>query len=147
MKFEIVNNKFVKDGKEIKIISGAVHYFRNMPDTWDDIFCKLKAMGCNTVETYCAWNMHEKKMDEFDFSGPISRRTPSAGIPVKVKSVIAGNRIGAQQTAYHTYGCDHYRFYDFHFSLLVLVIYHSTGVNSNQQVEPASASTVISVTP
>ena len=69
MKFEIIGNKFVKDGEEIKIISGAVHYFRNMKDTWRDIFKKMKAMGLNTVETYCAWNMHEKKVDEFDFSG------------------------------------------------------------------------------
>lgn len=69
MTFEIVKNEFIKDGKPIKLISGAVHYFRNMPDTWDDIFLKLKAMGCNCVETYCAWNMHEKKQGEFDFSG------------------------------------------------------------------------------
>ena len=68
MKFEIVKNSFVLNGKQIKIISGAVHYFRNMPDTWHDIFKKLKAMGCNCVETYCAWNMHEKRPDVFDFS-------------------------------------------------------------------------------
>ncbi len=69
MTFEIIKSDFVKDGKPIKLISGAVHYFRNMPDTWDDIFAKLLAMGCNCVETYCAWNMHEKKQGEFDFSG------------------------------------------------------------------------------
>lgn len=69
MKFEIVNNHFMKDGKEIKIISGAVHYFRNMPDTWDYIFKQLKALGCNCVETYCAWNMHEKKPGEYCFDG------------------------------------------------------------------------------
>ena len=69
MKFEINGNRFIKDGKEIKIISGAVHYFRNMPDTWTDIFKKMRAMGCNCVETYCAWNLHEKKPGEFDFSG------------------------------------------------------------------------------
>ena len=69
MTFEIRGNQFVKDGKPIKIISGAVHYFRNMPDTWCDIFAKLKAMGCNCVETYCAWNMHEKVEGQFDFSG------------------------------------------------------------------------------
>ncbi|MBO5224609.1 MAG: beta-galactosidase [Clostridia bacterium] len=68
MEFKIEKNKFIKDGKEIKIISGAVHYFRNMPDTWRDIFKKLKALGCNCVETYCAWNMHEKQPDVFDFS-------------------------------------------------------------------------------
>ncbi|MBO5944419.1 MAG: beta-galactosidase, partial [Clostridia bacterium] len=47
---------------------GAVHYFRNMPDTWRDIFKKLRPIGCNCVETYCAWNMHEKKPDEYDFT-------------------------------------------------------------------------------
>lgn len=69
MEFKIEGNKFIKDGQEIKIISGAVHYFRNMKDTWRDIFKKMVAMGLNCVETYCAWNMHEKKVDEFDFTG------------------------------------------------------------------------------
>ena len=69
MDFKIQGNQFVLNGEPIKIISGAVHYFRNMPDTWGDIFKKMKAMGLNCVETYCAWNMHEKKMDEFDFAG------------------------------------------------------------------------------
>ena len=68
MTFEVKGNQFIKDGKEIKLISGAVHYFRNMPDTWRDIFKKLRAIGCNCVETYCAWNMHEKKPDEYDFT-------------------------------------------------------------------------------
>lgn len=69
MTFEISKNQFLKDGKPIKIISGAVHYFRNMPDTWSDIFKKMRAMGCNCVETYCAWNMHEKEPGKFDFNG------------------------------------------------------------------------------
>ncbi len=69
MTFTIENDQFIKDGKPIKLISGAVHYFRNMPDTWNDIFLKMKALGCNCVETYCAWNMHEKKPGEYDFSG------------------------------------------------------------------------------
>ncbi|MBO5332966.1 MAG: beta-galactosidase [Clostridia bacterium] len=72
MTFEIIKNQFVKDGKPIKIISGAVHYFRNMPDTWEDIFMKMKAMGCNCVETYCAWNMHEKVPGEYDFTGNLN---------------------------------------------------------------------------
>ena len=43
MVFEIKGNQFYRDGKPIKIISGAVHYFRNMSDTWTDIFKKMKA--------------------------------------------------------------------------------------------------------
>ena len=40
MTFEVRGKDFYKDGKPIKIISGAVHYFRNMPDTWTDILRK-----------------------------------------------------------------------------------------------------------
>lgn len=69
MIFETRGKDFIKDGKPIKLISASVHYFRNLPDTWDDIFAKLRALGCNCVETYCAWNMHEKTKGEFDFSG------------------------------------------------------------------------------
>ncbi len=75
MTFEIKNGNFQKDGKPIKLISGAVHYFRNMPDTWRDIFKKMRAMGCNCVETYCAWNMHEKQPESYDFSGNLDIAT------------------------------------------------------------------------
>ena len=75
MDFKIENNQFIKDGKPIKIISGAVHYFRNMVDTWEDIFKKLKALGCNCVETYCAWNMHEKVEGQYDFTGNLDIAT------------------------------------------------------------------------
>ncbi len=69
MNFKVEKNQFYRDGKPIKLISGAVHYFRNMPDTWSDIFKKMKAMGCNCVETYCAWNMHEPSAGHFCFEG------------------------------------------------------------------------------
>ncbi len=69
MTFEIVKHGFLKNGIPTKLISGAVHYFRNMPDTWPDIFGKMKALGCNCVETYCAWNFHEPKPGEYDFTG------------------------------------------------------------------------------
>ena len=69
MNFRVEKNQFYKEDKPIKLISGAVHYFRNMPDTWLDIFKKLKAMGCNCVETYCAWNMHEPEIGRFCFEG------------------------------------------------------------------------------
>ncbi len=75
MTFEVKGNQFIKDGEPIKLISGAVHYFRNMPDTWRDIFKKMKAMGLNCVETYCVWNMHEKKPGEYDFTGNLDIAT------------------------------------------------------------------------
>ena len=69
MKFEIQGAQFLRDGKPVKLMSGAVHYFRNMPDTWDDIFKKMRAMGLNCVETYCAWNLHEPEPNKFCFEG------------------------------------------------------------------------------
>ncbi len=69
MDFKIEGKEFVRDGKPIKIMSGAVHYFRNMPDSWDDIFDKMCALGLNCVETYTAWNMHEPHPGEFCFEG------------------------------------------------------------------------------
>lgn len=74
MKFEIREKDFFFNDEPFKIISGAVHYFRNLPDTWDDIFEKLVALGCNCVETYCVWNMHEKHLGEYDFSGMLDIR-------------------------------------------------------------------------
>ena len=42
---------FVVEGKEKRILSGAVHYFRIPPPYWMDRLTKLKAAGLNTVET------------------------------------------------------------------------------------------------
>lgn len=42
---------FVVEGKEKKILSGAIHYFRVVPAYWKDRLSKLKAAGLNTVET------------------------------------------------------------------------------------------------
>lgn len=67
--FEIKNKKFYMDSKPFDIYSGAMHYFRTVPEYWEDRLTKLKAAGFNTVETYVCWNLHEKKPGEFDFSG------------------------------------------------------------------------------
>lgn len=43
--------EFLLEGKPFRILSGAIHYFRVVPDYWRDRLVKLKAMGLNTVET------------------------------------------------------------------------------------------------
>lgn len=67
-RFEIKDN-FYLDGNPFQVISGSIHYFRVVPEYWRDRLEKLKAMGCNTVETYIAWNVHEPEKGVFDFSG------------------------------------------------------------------------------
>ena len=66
--FEI-KDTFLLDGKPFQIISGAIHYFRVVPEYWQDRLEKLKNMGCNTVETYIPWNLTEPKKGEFNFEG------------------------------------------------------------------------------
>ncbi|RNI20414.1 glycoside hydrolase family 35 protein [Flexivirga caeni] len=51
------------------ILSGALHYFRVHPDQWADRVQRCRAMGLTTIETYVAWNFHEPRRGERDFSG------------------------------------------------------------------------------
>lgn len=67
-KFEIKED-FLLDGKPIKILSGAIHYFRIHPADWYHSLYNLKALGFNTVETYIPWNLHEPEEEAFNFSG------------------------------------------------------------------------------
>ncbi|MEI5990575.1 glycosyl hydrolase [Enterococcus termitis] len=66
--FEIKED-FLLDGKPIKLISGAIHYFRMTPAQWEDSLYNLKALGANTVETYIPWNIHEPIEGTYDFEG------------------------------------------------------------------------------
>lgn len=60
---------FMLEGKPTQLISGAVHYFRIVPEYWEDRLRKVKAMGCNCIETYIAWNVHEPREGQFNFEG------------------------------------------------------------------------------
>ncbi|MBP3198243.1 MAG: beta-galactosidase [Butyrivibrio sp.] len=67
-RFEI-KDTFILDGEPFKVISGSFHYFRTVPEYWKDRLEKLKALGCNTVETYIPWNLTEPRKGEFNFEG------------------------------------------------------------------------------
>ena len=58
------------DGRDTLIYSGAFHYFRCPKELWRDRFRRMKQAGLNTVETYVAWNCHERAApaDVNDFS-------------------------------------------------------------------------------
>ena len=62
-------DKFFKNGKEHRVLSGAMHYFRISREYWHDRLEKLRQCGFNTVETYVCWNLHEPKEGVFDFTG------------------------------------------------------------------------------
>ena len=69
MSFVIGEQHFLLHHKPFKIISGAVHYFRIVPEYWYKTLYNLKAMGCNTVETYVPWNFHQPQPESFNFEG------------------------------------------------------------------------------
>lgn len=72
---------FRRDGEEHRILSGAIHYFRVVPELWHDRLLRLRALGLNTVETYIPWNWHEQRRGDMDFSGPrdLARFVQTAG--------------------------------------------------------------------
>jgi beta-galactosidase len=80
-KFERIGDQLLFDGQPFRIFSGAMHYFRVHPELWRDRMVKMKAMGLNTLETYVAWNLHEPRPGEFNFSGfaDIERFIETAG--------------------------------------------------------------------
>ena len=51
---------FTIDGHDTFIYSASFHYFRCPKPLWRDRFKKLKEAGFNTVETYAAWDWHER---------------------------------------------------------------------------------------
>ncbi len=66
--FSYNDTEFLLNGEKFTVISGAMHYFRIPREYWRDRLLKLRECGFNTVETYTAWNLHEKREGEFDFS-------------------------------------------------------------------------------
>ncbi len=66
--FEI-RDTFYLNEEPFRIISGAVHYFRIVPEYWEDRLKKLLLMGANTVETYIPWNLHEPKRGQYRWDG------------------------------------------------------------------------------
>jgi len=51
MPLEARDSAFYLDDKKMQLLSGAVHYFRVVPDYWEDRLMRLKACGLNCVET------------------------------------------------------------------------------------------------
>ncbi|MEQ4486609.1 glycoside hydrolase family 35 protein [Cohnella silvisoli] len=66
---QVKDAQFYLNGQPYQILSGAIHYFRVVPEYWEDRLIKLKACGFNTVETYIPWNLHESREGFFFFEG------------------------------------------------------------------------------
>lgn len=71
--FTVGDDHFRLDGKPVRLLSGALHYFRVHEAQWEHRLSMLRAMGLNTVETYVPWNLHEPRPGEFRDVGALGR--------------------------------------------------------------------------
>lgn len=63
--FRVGEDDFELDGRPVRLLSGALHYFRVHEAQWGHRLAMLRAMGLNCVETYVPWNLHEPRPGEF----------------------------------------------------------------------------------
>ncbi|MER7985834.1 beta-galactosidase [Streptomyces noursei] len=64
MRFAVGERDFEVDGRPVRLLSGALHYFRVHEAQWGHRLAMLRAMGLNCVETYVPWNWHEPRPGE-----------------------------------------------------------------------------------
>ncbi|MFF0753692.1 beta-galactosidase family protein [Streptomyces sp. NPDC004267] len=57
--FVVGDEDFLLDGRPVRLLSGALHYFRVHEQQWEHRLGMLRAMGLNCVETYVPWNLYE----------------------------------------------------------------------------------------
>lgn len=57
------------DGKEFQYVSGSFHYFRAVPDAWEDRLKTMRAAGLNALDTYVEWSLHNPQENVYDFEG------------------------------------------------------------------------------
>lgn len=63
--FTVGDEDFRMDGRPVRLLSGALHYFRVHEGQWGHRLAMLRAMGLNAVETYVPWNLHEPQQGRF----------------------------------------------------------------------------------
>ncbi|MEU6846275.1 beta-galactosidase family protein [Streptomyces sp. NPDC046716] len=71
--FRVGEDDFEVDGRPVRLLSGALHYFRVHEEQWGHRLRMLRAMGLNCVETYVPWNLHEPGPGRFDDVAAVGR--------------------------------------------------------------------------
>ncbi|MEU5719026.1 beta-galactosidase family protein [Streptomyces sp. NPDC020403] len=77
--FTVDDDGFRRDGSPVRLLSGALHYFRVHEGQWGHRLAMLRAMGLNCVETYVPWNLHEPREGAFRDVGALGRFLDAAG--------------------------------------------------------------------
>ncbi|MER6996396.1 beta-galactosidase family protein [Streptomyces sp. NPDC000410] len=71
--FTVGDEHFLLDGRPVRLLSGALHYFRVHEAQWGHRLAMLRAMGLNCVETYVPWNLHEPEPGRYSDVGALGR--------------------------------------------------------------------------
>ncbi|MGW0734634.1 beta-galactosidase [Streptomyces sp. NPDC002851] len=71
--FRVGDTDFELDGRPVRLLSGALHYFRVHEEHWHHRLAMLRALGLNCVETYVPWNLHQPGRDRFHDVAAVSR--------------------------------------------------------------------------
>jgi beta-galactosidase len=77
--FRVGETDFVLDGRPVRLLSGALHYFRVHEAQWGHRLAMLRSLGLNCVETYVPWNLHEPRPGEVRDVGALGRFLDAAG--------------------------------------------------------------------
>jgi beta-galactosidase len=77
--FTVGDTDFLLDGRPVRLLSGALHYFRVREEQWAHRLGMLRAMGLNCVETYVPWNVHEPRPGDFRDVRQLGRFLDAAG--------------------------------------------------------------------
>ncbi|GAA3396756.1 beta-galactosidase family protein [Streptomyces roseoviridis] len=71
--FVVGDEDFLLDGGPVRLLSGALHYFRVHEEQWDHRLGMLRAMGLNCAETYVPWNLYEPEPGRYGDVGALGR--------------------------------------------------------------------------
>ncbi|MEU8828179.1 beta-galactosidase [Streptomyces sp. NPDC048636] len=71
--FVVGAEDFELDGRPVRLLSGALHYFRVAEGHWEHRLAMVRAMGLNCVETYVPWNLHEPSPGRFEDVAALGR--------------------------------------------------------------------------
>ncbi|MFI5702295.1 beta-galactosidase family protein [Streptomyces xanthochromogenes] len=71
--FTVGDEDFLLDGRPVRLLSGALHYFRVHESQWGHRLAMLRAMGLNCVETYVPWNLHEPRPGVYEDVAALGR--------------------------------------------------------------------------
>ncbi len=71
MTVTVQGNDFARNGRPVRLLSGALHCFRVVLEYWCNRLIKLREMGLDTVETYVPWNLHKPQPGEYCVTGDV----------------------------------------------------------------------------